>query len=150
MTTVDTLHELTQRVGESLGVSDWLTVDQSLIDRFADVTGDRNWYHVDTERAAREMPNGKTLAHGLLTLSLVPGLAAQVLNVRHHGRALNYGLNKVRFPTPVPVGSRVRLHVKISSATQQERGVLLGRTYTMELEGDSKPAMIADMLTLVL
>lgn len=149
MLSVATLAELGEHVGEDLGCSDWVTVDQDMIDRFAEVTGDRNWYHVDLERAALELPGGKTIAHGLLTLSLVPGLAGHIVQVRHHGRAFNYGLNKVRYPEPVPAGSRLRLHMKVISAERVEGGTMLLRRYTMELEGAAKPAMVAEMLSLI-
>jgi acyl dehydratase len=150
MLTVDTLADLTGYIGQTLGCSGWTSIDQAMIDRFADITGDRNWYHVDLERAADELPGGRTIAHGLLTLSLVPGLAGQIVAVRNHGRALNYGLNKVRFPAPVPARSRLRLWMKVLSAQPVKDGTMLIRDYTMELEGASKPAMAAEMLTLVL
>jgi acyl dehydratase len=150
MISIDTLSELSSYVGQEVGCTDWITVDQDLIDRFADVTGDRNWYHVDAERAARELPGGRTIAHGLLTLSLVPGLVSQILEVRRHGRAFNYGLDKVRFPSPVPVGGRLRMRMAVLSAERTGNGTLLKRRYTIELEGAAKPAMVADMLTLVI
>jgi acyl dehydratase len=150
MISIDTLSELSSYVGQEIGCTDWVTVDQDLIDRFADVTGDRNWYHVDTARAARELPGGLTIAHGLMTLSLVPGLVSQILEVRRHGRAFNYGLDKVRFPSPVPVGGRLRMRMTVLAAERTENGTMLKRRYTMELEGAEKPAMVADMLTLVI
>ena len=150
MISVDTLSELSSYVGQEVGWTDWVTVDQDLIDRFADVTGDRNWYHVDTARAARELPGGQTIAHGLLTLALVPGLVGQILEVRRHGRAFNYGLDKVRFPSPVPVGGRLRMRMTVLSAERTGEGTMLKRRYTIELEGAKKPAMVADMLTLVI
>ena len=149
MISVDTLAELSQHVGKDLDPSGWLTVDQTMIDAFAEITGDRNWYHCDIERAARELPGGRTIAHGLLTLSLVPGMAGQIVEVRHHGRAYNYGFDKVRYPEPVPAGSRVRLHMKVLSAEPQAIGTMLRRGYTMELEGSAKPAMVAEMLSLI-
>jgi acyl dehydratase len=149
MTSVDTLAELAAYVGQDLGCSDWVTVDQVMIDRFAELTGDRNWYHVDIERAARELPDGKTIAHGLLTLSLVPGLGGQIVEVRRHGRAFNYGLDKVRYPAPVQAGARVRLRMKVTDASEVPGGTMLNRLLTMELEGSAKPAMVAEMLTLV-
>ncbi|HEY4065370.1 MAG TPA: MaoC family dehydratase [Burkholderiaceae bacterium] len=149
MISVDTLAELARHVGEDLGTSGWVTVDQKMIDAFAELTGDRNWYHVDVERAARELPGGRTIAHGLLTLALVPGLAGQIVEVRQHGRAFNYGLNKVRYPAPVAAGARVRLRMKVLSAEPQAAGTMLCRSYTMELEGSAKPAMIAEMLSLI-
>jgi acyl dehydratase len=147
--TVDTLAGLTAHVGQDIGHSDWVTIDQDLIDRFAELTGDRNWYHVDRERAARELPDGLPIAHGLLTLSLVPGLAGQIVQVRRHGRAFNYGFDKVRYPVPVAAGDRVRLHMHVLSAEPAPGGTMLKRRYTMEREGSTKPAMVAEMLSLI-
>lgn len=149
MISVDTLAELAGHIGEDLGASEWLTIDQKMIDAFAELTGDRNWYHCDIERAARELPGGRTIAHGLLTLALVPGMAGRLVEVRRHGRAFNYGLNKVQYPAPVPADSRVRLRMTVLSAEVQASGTMLCRGYTMELEGSAKPAMIAEMLTLI-
>ncbi len=149
MISVDTLADLKLHVGEDLGHSDWVTIDQALIDRFAELTGDRNWYHVDRERAARELPGGLPIAHGLLTLSLVPGLASQIVQVRRHGRAFNYGFDKVRYPVEVSAGDRVRLHMQVLSADPVPAGTMLKRRYTMEREGATKPAMVAEMLSLI-
>ncbi|MFT3820865.1 MAG: MaoC family dehydratase [Rubrivivax sp.] len=149
MLSVDTLAELAAHVGRDVGCSGWITIEQALIDRFADVTGDRNWYHVDRERAARELPGGLPIAHGLLTLSLVPGLAAQIVEVRRHGRAFNYGFDRVRFPQPVAAGDRVRLHMHVLAADAVPGGTMLKRRYTMEREGAAKPAMVAEMLSLI-
>src|SRR5213079_2164463 len=110
---VDTPKDLLQHIGRELGPSDWITVDQAMIDRFADATGDHQWIHVDVERARREMPGGKTIAHGYLTLSLVPRMAATLLKVSKRSRGINYGSNKVRFTSAVPAGSRVRLRQRI-------------------------------------
>src|SRR5258707_6426431 len=107
--------DLAQYVGKEIGVSDWFTVDQAIIDKFADATGDHQWIHVDVERAKREMPGGKTIAHGYLTLSLVPRLAATLYRVKNRSRGLNYGSNRVRFTGPVPAGARVRLRLKFKS-----------------------------------
>ena len=97
--------DLAQYVGKEIGVSDWVTVDQALIDKFADATGDHQWIHVDVERAKREMPGGKTIAHGYLTLSLVPRLGQTLYRVKHRSRGLNYGSNRVRFTGQVPAGA---------------------------------------------
>ena len=149
MIEVDTLAELASYVGQEVGVSDWLLVDQALVDQFAHLTGDLNWYHVDKERAARELPDGLPIAHGLLTLSLIPGMAGQIVRVLRHGRAFNYGFDKVRFPAPVQVGARVRLRMHVLSAEKDARGTMLKRQYTMEIDGHPKPAMIAEMLSLI-
>src|SRR5207245_4331262 len=97
--------DLLKLVGTELGPSEWVTVDQAMIDKFADATGDHQWIHVDVERAKREMPGGKTIAHGYLTLSLVPRMASTLLEVTHRSRGINYGSNKVRFISPVPAGA---------------------------------------------
>src|SRR5258707_12881762 len=115
--------DLAQYVGKEIGVSDWFTVDQAIIDKFADATGDHQWIHVDVERAKREMPGGKTIAHGYLTLSLVPRLAATLYRVKNRSRGLNYGSNRVRFTGPVPAGARVRLRLKFKSVEKIEGGV---------------------------
>src|SRR5262245_40915398 len=101
--------DLAQYVGKEIGVSDWFTVEQGIIDKFAEATGDHQWIHVDVERAKREMPGGRTIAHGYLTLSLIPRLAQTLLKIEKRSRGINYGLNKVRFTAPVPAGARVRL-----------------------------------------
>src|SRR5258708_3808618 len=100
--------DLAQYVGKEIGVSNWFTVDQALIDKFADATGDHQWIHVDVERAKRELPGGKTIAHGYLTLSLVPRLGQTLYCVKHRSRGLNYGSNRVRFTGQVSAGSRLR------------------------------------------
>src|SRR3954466_8381404 len=105
MLELDRPGDLAQYVGKEIGVSDWFTVDQAIIDKFADATGDHQWIHVDVERAKREMPGGKTIAHGYLTLSLIAGLAHQTHDIRHRSRGINYGSDRVRFTAPVQVGS---------------------------------------------
>src|SRR5512138_3289386 len=104
-----------QHVGRELGPSDWMTVDQPMIDKFAEATGDHQWIHVDVERAKREMPGGKTIAHGYLTLSLLPRLTKSIYQIKNRSRGINYGSNKVRFTAPVPAGSRVRLHLTLKA-----------------------------------
>ena len=136
-------------VGTHLGSSDWVLIDQPAIDRFAAATGDHNWYHVDVARAARDMPGGKTIAHGLLLQALVPALTAGMVLIQHRGRALNYGADKVRYLTPVQAGDRVRLHVSLKSAEMRANGMLMNRLCSMEIEGTDKPAMVGDFLTLV-
>ncbi|MEZ5727352.1 MAG: MaoC family dehydratase [Burkholderiaceae bacterium] len=150
MIEVDTLHELLPMVGRTLGASRWHLVDQALIDRFADVTGDHAWYHVDAPRAAAEMPDGRTIAHGLLTLSLVPALTAEIVRVRRHGRALVAGYDRVRFIEPVRCGDRLQLTLAVEAATIDDKGrVTLVYGCTMALEGSTRPAMVA-LLRLVL
>src|SRR6202048_2848461 len=133
--------DLAQYVGKEIGVSDWFTVDQAIIDKFADATGDHQWIHVDVERAKSEMPGGKTIAHGYLTLSLVPRLGQTIYRVKHRSRGLNYGSNRVRFTGQVSAGSRIRLRQKIKSVEPVEGGVRITSENTIEVEGASRPAL---------
>lgn len=135
-------------IGKPLGSSDWITVDQAMIDKFADATGDHQWIHVDVERAKREMPGGKTIAHGYLTLSLLAGLAHQVYAIRKRSRGINYSSNKVRFTAPVPAGSRVRLHQTLKNVEDVEGGVRMTFESTMEVEGSTRLALVAETLSL--
>lgn len=145
-----TLETLAQRVGEELGVSKWITLDQPCIAEFAHCTGDDQWIHVDTERAARESPYGSTIAHGYLTLALVGPAALDVwIRPAKIPTALNYGLDRVRFMAPVPSGSRVRSRVKLLAVEAKGAGRMLITTEnTIEIEGQSKPALIANSLTM--
>ncbi|GAB3681636.1 MaoC family dehydratase [Actinocorallia lasiicapitis] len=138
------LDALAAAVGTELGVSDWITIDQDRVDRFADATEDHQWIHVDAERAA-EGPYGRTIAHGFLTLSLISyfGQVARVEGVR---MGVNYGLDRVRFITPVPVGSRVRGRTVLSAAHPVEGGLQTVRTITVEIEGAARPACVAESL----
>ena len=146
--TVEYPRELLQHVGAELGPSDWLVVDQVMIDTFAEATGDHQWIHVDVERARREMPGGRTIAHGYLTLSLVPRLAATLLQVTKRRRGLNYGSNRVRFTNVVPAGSRVRLRARLLAAEEvQDGGVRLTSEMTIEVEGQTRPALVAEALS---
>jgi acyl dehydratase len=144
------LHNIEQSVGKELGVSRWVTLDQSCIAEFAHCTGDDQWIHVDVERAARESPYRSTVAHGYLTLALV-GPAALEVWIRPMGiaTALNYGIDRVRFVAPVPAGSRVRSRVKLVSVEAKGAGRLLITTEnTVEIEGQDKPALIANTLVM--
>ena len=146
--TVERPHDLLSHVGRELGPSDWMTVDQSMIDKFADATGDHQWIHVDVERAKREMPGGKTIAHGYLTLSLVPRLAATLVKIAKVRRGVNYGSNRVRFTASVPAGSRVRLRLKIAKAEPVDgNGVRITNEVTMEVEGQERPALVAEIMS---
>jgi acyl dehydratase len=141
--------DLAQYVGKEIGVSDWFTIDQAIIDKFADATGDYQWIHVDVERAAREMPGGKTIAHGYLTLSLVPRLAATIYRVKKRSRGLNYGSNRVRFTGVVPAGSRVRLRQKIKSVEPVEAGgVRITSESTMEIDNAARPVLVAETISM--
>ena len=136
--------DITQYVGKPLGSSDWMTIDQKMINAFTALTGDDHWIHVDAERAAREMPQGKTIAHGFFILSLVPLLQRQVYKIAKRGRGLNYGCNRVRFPGPTPVGSRVRLHQAVKAAEPVDGAVRITFECTVEVEGQQRPAIVAE------
>ncbi len=145
--TVEYPKDLRQHVGRELGPSDWITVEQAMIDKFADATGDHQWIHVDVERAKREMPGGKTIAHGYLTLSLVPRMAATLLEVTKRSRGLNYGSNKVRFTNTVPAGSRIRLRQRILNVEDVSgNGVRVTSEMTVEIEGQERPALVAEVM----
>src|SRR5215510_3675589 len=145
--TVEYPKDLKQHVGTELGPSDWFTVDQAMIDKFADATGDHQWIHVDVERAKREMPGGKTIAHGYLTLSLVPRLAQGLVKVTQVSRGVNYGSNKVRFTNTVPAGSRIRLHQKLLKVEPVEgNGVRVTSEVKVEVEGQERPALVAEIM----
>jgi acyl dehydratase len=150
MLTLDTPQDVLQHVGRALGPSEWLTVSQEMIDRFAEATGDHQWIHVDVERAGREMPGGRTIAHGYLVLSLLPRLAPTLMTIRGRKRGLNYGSDRVRFTAPVPAGARVRLRQRIVKADVVEGGgVRVHSEMTMELEGSERPAMVAETIGIV-
>lgn len=138
---------LKELVGSELGVSEWMTIDQDRVDKFADATDDHQWIHVDADKAAAG-PFGGTIAHGFLTLALTVPLGAQVpLEVGDPKMAINYGLEKVRFPAPVPVGSRVRARVSLAGVSDVEGGIQVNRTVTIEVEGQDKPAMVAETVS---
>ena len=143
MRTFEHLAELQALVGQDVAVSDWITVDQQRIDRFADATGDRQWIHVDPERAAVG-PFGATVAHGFLTLSLLPELSASAIEVRDTRMGVNYGLNRVRFPAPVPAGSRLRGRFRLLAYEPIAGGAQLTMEVTMEREGSEKPVCVAE------
>lgn len=133
-------------VGEEVGLSDWAVIDQHRIDQFAEATSDHQWIHVDIERAAKEMPGGKTIAHGYLTLALIPALTQKFVEFENLARAINFGLNKVRFYTPVPVGSRLRGRATVLKARQRAGALLLTSQVRIEVEGQRKPACVAEIL----
>ena len=136
--------------GQELGVSEWVRIDQTMIDTYADATGDHQWMHVDAERAAREIPDGKTIAHGFLVLSLLASMSYEIFEVDNVAHTLNYGLNKVRFTAMVPVNSRVRLRQTLAGAEKRDDGsVLLNLDATIELEGSERPAAVAENLRLL-
>jgi acyl dehydratase len=138
--------ELRAAAGSQLGVSDWITLDQSRIDMFAEATGDHQWIHVDEERA-KEGPFGTTIAHGFLTLSLLPVLVGQTYRIEGTKMGVNYGLNKVRFTAPVPVGSKVRGSMDLLDVADVPGGVQMTTKVTVELAGSERPALVAEWLT---
>jgi acyl dehydratase len=145
-TIVQGIAGLRDLVGQHLGYSDYVEVTQERVNQFADATGDHQWIHVDVERAKRESPFGGPIAHGYLTLSLGPVLVPQVVRVEGIKMAVNYGCDKVRFPSPVPVGGKVRVGVELLDVTDIEGGVQVKERFTFEVEGAEKPACVAENL----
>lgn len=142
----ETLAELSARVGQTVAASDWVEITQQHIDLFAEATGDRQWIHVDAERA-RQGPFGSTIAHGFLTLSLLPRFLESAIEIGGSGMGINYGLNRVRFMAPVPVGSRLRGHFKLLASEPIDRsGVQYTWELTVEREGHDKPVCVAESL----
>jgi acyl dehydratase len=141
------LEELRRMIGREVAVSDWLQVTQERIDLFAEATEDRQWIHVDPARAKAESPFGGTVAHGFLTLSLLPRLAADALSLPETKLVVNYGLNRVRFPSPVRAGQRVRAHFSPTALEDVPGGVQLTWTVTIEAEGSDKPACVAETVS---
>jgi acyl dehydratase len=144
-----TLDEVAKAAHTDVGTSDWVTIDQKRVDQFADATGDHQWIHVDVERA-KHGPFGGTIAHGYLTLSLVPWLGSQIFTLQTPGAKLNYGVNKVRFPNPLRVGKRIRSHVAIGEVTDVPAGKQMTVKHTIEIEGEEKPACVAETVVLLL
>jgi acyl dehydratase len=143
-----TAADLSDLVGRELGPTDWFEVTQDRVNAFADATGDHQWIHVDVEKAASS-PLGGTIAHGLFSLSLGPFLSSQLLAFDGFAHGLNYGYNKVRFPAPVPVGSRVRMRVIVVAADEVAGGIQVTTTQVVELEGSDKPVMVAESVARV-
>ena len=145
MSTTTTMAELPGLTGQELGTSDWFEVTQESVNLFADATGDHQWIHVDVERAKAESPFGGPIAHGYLTLSLIIPMYSEVLVVSDAKMGVNYGLNKVRFPAPVPVGSKVRARVTLKDVEEVKgNGVQMQLAFTVEIEGSAKPACVAE------
>jgi acyl dehydratase len=142
-TTVDGIEGVQGIVGQHIGYSEWIEITQEQVNRFAEATGDDQWIHTDPERAAKESPFGGPIAHGYLTLSLLPMLVPQIVEITGFRMSVNYGTEKVRFPSPVPVGSRVRAGAALEAATPFDGGIQMVITVTVEIEGGSKPAMVA-------
>ena len=148
MRTFNGLEELKAAVGEELGSSEWHEVTQTMVDQFAEATGDHQWIHVDPEKA-KAGPFGTTIAHGYLTLSLVPMLAAEIWSIENISMAVNYGSNKVRFTQPVHVGSRVRGSIVLDSVDESPKGAQVAMTLTVEIEGQERPACVAQTLSVI-
>lgn len=140
----ETAADLVPHVGEEIGVSDWITVDQGKIDAFAALTGDRQWIHVDVERAKEKMPGGRTIAHGYLVMSLVPLML--IYRVANFSRALNYGFDRLRFTGPTPSGARIRQRQTLKSCERVEGAYRVTNTCTIEVEGQERPAIVADQV----
>jgi acyl dehydratase len=147
MREIANLEELKTLVGQEVAVSDWVEITQERVNRFADATGDHQWIHLDVERAKRESPYGTTIAHGFLTLSLLPMFFEQSLVMRDVKMGVNYGTNKVRFPAPVPVGSRLRARMQLLSVDDIAGGAQLVWQVTMEREGSDKPVCVVESIT---
>ena len=144
------LTTLQSRIGESSAPTDWFEITQERVNDYADVSMDHQWIHVDVERVRDEMPGGKTIAHGFLTLSIVPRLAATIWKIENRSRGVNYGLNKLRFTAPVPEGARVRLSQKLLNAEDVKNdGVQLTFEHKVEVEGQERPALIAEGLSII-
>ena len=146
MQVIESIEDAKALEGKEIGLSDWSVIDQTRIDQFAEATSDYQWIHVDTERAAREMPDGKTIAHGYLTLALIPALTNECVRFENLARAINFGVNKVRFYTPVPAGSRVRARATVLSARRRGGALLLTSEVRIEVDGERKPACVAETL----
>lgn len=141
--------EVSKHIGEDLGASEWVLIDQERVNKFADATGDHQWIHIDVERAKRELPTQGTIAHGYLTLSLIPFLASKISRIDGVTRGINYGSNKVRFTNMVPVGSRVRARSKIIAAEPKGPGLQITNEITIEIEGQDRPACVAETISIV-
>ena len=148
MTTTLTIDELEQSDERELGSSSWHEITQEQVDTFADATGDHQWIHVDPERAA-DGPFGRTVAHGYLTLAMLPMLLSEVVSVSDAMMGVNYGTEKIRFTSPVPVGSRVRLHAKLLRTQRRGRSVLWNVAVNVEIEGTEKPALVGEVVYMV-
>lgn len=151
MKLITSIDDATGLVGFELGVSGWLEIDQQRINDFADVTGDHQWIHIDVERAKNESPYGAPIAHGFLTLSLIPALSKDNFRVRNAKLVINYGLNKVRFLSAVPVDCRIRVRSELADAVAKDEGTVdLTVRHTIEIDGVEKPAAVAEMIARVL
>ncbi|OWW19351.1 MaoC family dehydratase [Noviherbaspirillum denitrificans] len=143
---IASVQELRELVGQEVAVTDWFTVNQERVNQFAEATGDHQWIHLDVERSKKESPYGTTIAHGFLTLSLLPMIVQSAISMPEAKLSVNYGLNKVRFPAPVPVGSKVRGRMTLKDVEDIEGGVQVSWLVTMEREGGDKPVCVAESI----
>ena len=151
MKLITSIDDAVATVGSELGVSEWLEIDQQRVNDFADVTGDHQWIHIDVERAKKESPYGAPIAHGFLTLSLIPALSKDNFRVENAKLVINYGLNKVRFLTPVPVDSSVRVRSELADVASKDGSTAdITIRHTVEIEGVDKPAAVAEMIARVI
>ncbi len=146
MRKIASIEELKSLIGQEVAVTDWVEITQERVNMFADATGDHQWIHIDVERSRKESPYGGTIAHGFLTLSLLPMLMASAVSVPMAKMGVNYGLNKVRFPAPVPVGSKVRARMALQEVEEIEGGAQLAWKVTIEREGGDKPVCVAESI----
>ena len=150
MRTIESFEAMKALTGEEIGISPWVDVTQERIDKFAEATGDFQWIHVDRERAARELPGGKTIAHGYLTLSLLPQMIYRIYRIEGVAHGLNYGSNRIRFTAPVPAGSRVRARLRVRKAEDVKgAGLRVTGEVTVEIEGADRPACVAETISVV-
>ena len=150
MRILENIEELKTLVGQEIGISEWTTISQDRINKFADATGDHQWIHIDVERAKNELPGGTTIAHGFLTLSLLPKLAQEIYKVKGLRHSLNYGSDRIRFTAPVPAESRVRGRYKLKSTENvKDNGVKIIGEMTIEIEGRDRPACIVESISIV-
>jgi acyl dehydratase len=151
MKVISSIDEAQGLVGQELGVGEWHEIDQKRINEFADVTGDHQWIHIDTDRATNESPYGTTIAHGFLTLSMIPAMSKDNFRVENAKMAINYGLNKVRFLAAVPSGGRIRARSELVEAAKAGEGLVnLTVRHTIELDGSEKPAAVADSIVRII
>lgn len=143
---ITSIEDARELEGREVGLSDWIVIDQNRIDLFAEATDDYQWIHVDVDRAQREMPDGKTIAHGYLTLALIPALTGDFVEIKNLERGINLGVNKVRFYTPIQVGDRVRARAKVLSVRRRAGAMLLTSETRIEVEDRKKPACVAETL----
>ena len=142
--------DLLDHINHNLGYGEWILIDQKKINEFASISGDHQWIHVDTDRAVNEMPDGKTIAHGLLTLCMSADLAGNVLKIEQLKQSINYGIDKVRFTSPVKVGTKIRMNSVIEDVTERDNGVIyLKIKRVVEMEDEERPAMVASTISLL-